>query len=160
MTNFEVLTLLIACIAVLVSLYTLREQRKLQREANELQKSAAELAKRQIAQLEQADADRLKTELEVVIDRNGNGHTLRIGNTGMADAFEVNIDFSLPDGVTSPLTDETRADRLPAQRLRPSSWLLFPCAIYLESPPFFEGTVSWKNPDGSKSSGQFKLFVP
>lgn len=54
MTYFEVLTLLLSCLAVVLSLYTLREQRKLQREANDLQKPASELAKRQLAEAEQA----------------------------------------------------------------------------------------------------------
>ena len=65
MTVFETLTLLISLLAIVLSLHTLREQRKLQREANELQRAADELARRQIREMDQAAVERQKAALEV-----------------------------------------------------------------------------------------------
>ena len=66
MTTFETLTLLAALLAVAVSLYTLHEQRKLQKEANELQRATAELAKKQIADLEEQE-EKAKTISMMII---------------------------------------------------------------------------------------------
>ena len=159
MSNFEILTLVVACLAVVVSLDTLREQRKLQRESNELQRTTAELAKRQMAEMAQAAAERLKASVEVELHRERTSSTLRIGNVSSADASNVNVVFDLPPGVTDPLSPGGRAQRFPIKRLQPGTWALVPCDIYVDHPPVLEGYVSWVNPDESGVCEPFKVFT-
>jgi hypothetical protein len=159
MTYFEVLTLLLSCLAVILSLYTLREQRKLQREANDLQKPASELAKRQLAEAEQAASARCVAEIEVELRRERSSATLCIGNTGTADAFDLNIQFDLPPGQGDLIAPEERARRFPLDRLRMAQWALVPCTVYVETPPVIHGHVSWRNPDGTESREPFKVLT-
>ena len=159
MSNFEILTLLIACLAALVSLYTLREQRKLQKESNELQRVTADLATRQIAQLEQQEAERLKARLAVDMLQEGAGHRLRISNVGNCDALSVELELGFSKGASSPLVKEEYEQKFPVKRINPGSWVTLSCAIYVDSPPSLDGTVSWSNPDGTRSSEEFTVFV-
>lgn len=159
MTNYEILTLFVSCIAVLLSVYTLTQQRKLQREANDLQKATDRLAKHQLAEIAKAEIDRQKAEIEVALGHDGSNYTLQVGNVGMGDASEVNIHFSVPLGVTNPISDGQRERLLPVRKLRSSSWALIPCIIYRDGPLSFEGTVTWKNPDGSQSEEPFAVRV-
>lgn len=159
MTYFEVLTLLLSCLAVVLSLYTLREQRKLQREANELQKPASELAKRQLAEAEQAANERRVAEIEVELQRDRSNATLRIGNIGTADALDLNIEFDLPSGQGDLITPEERARRFPLDRLRMAQWALVPCTVFVENPTVIHGHLSWRNPDGTESRQPFKVLT-
>jgi hypothetical protein len=159
MSNFEILTLMVACLAVLVSLYTLGEQRKLQRESNEFQRTTAELAKRQISELEQVAAARLKASIEVELHRERISSKLRIANVGGGEASAVNVVFDLPAGVKDPLSPDDRAQRLPIKCLQANTSALVPCDIYMEHSPVLDGYVSRVNSDGSEAREPFKVFT-
>ena len=59
MSTFEVLSVLLSCLALLVSLVVWSGQRRLQKEANDLQKATAELSKRQYQMLEKQELEPL-----------------------------------------------------------------------------------------------------
>ena len=160
MSTFEILTLLAALLAVVVSLYTLHEQRKLQREANELQRSTAELAKRQVAEMQLLEEKRQRARLGVDIVQERVGHRFRISNFGDCDAYEVELDLIDKEGAGSFLSKQDAAQKLPIKRINPGSWVMILCGIYSDSPPSFDGTLSWKNPDGTRSKEEFTVFVP
>jgi hypothetical protein len=159
MTFFETLTLLISLLAIVLSLHTLREQRKLQREANELQRATDELARRQIREMDQAAVERQRAALEVELRRDRTSSTLCIGNVSTAEARDVNVHFDPLPGISDPVSSTDRELRLPVKRLAPGSWALLPCTIFLEHPPALEGIVSWINPDDSSSQERFKVFT-
>ena len=158
MTDFEILTLLLSCVAVILSLYTLREQRKLQREANELQRPASELAKRQLADAEQAANEPRIAEIEVELRRERSSSTLCIGNMGTADALALNIEFELA-GHEDLISADERERRFPLERLRVAQWALIPCNVYLSHPAVIHGTATWQNPDGTTSHSTFKVLT-
>ena len=160
MTMFESLTLIAALLAVVVSLYTLHEQRKLQREANDLQRATAELAKRQMADMQLQDEKRQKARLGVDIVQDGSGHRFRISNFGDCDAYEVELDLIDRAEPASLLSKQDAAQKLPVKRINPGSWVMIFCSVYLDTPPSFDGTLSWKNPDGTRSSEEFTVFLP
>jgi hypothetical protein len=159
MTDFEVLTLLLSCLAVALSLYTLREQRKLQREANELQRPASALAKRQLADAEQAANEPRVAEIEVELRRERASATLCVGNVGTADALGLDLELELPPEHGDIIAAEERARRLPIDRLKPFQSALIPCNVYYESPPVIHGHASWRNPDGTESRASFKVLT-
>jgi hypothetical protein len=160
MSQFEILTLVVSCLAVILSVHTLREQRKLQREANELQRVTAELAKRQIEQLQAQEAARNRTSLAVDLYKQGNSHRLRVSNVGNADALDIRIELEVPQGSESPLVKEELAQKFPVKRLSVGGTVFLLCGIYLDSPPSIEGVVSWSNPDGTAAREEFTAYVP
>jgi len=159
MTFFEVLTLVLACIAVLVSLYTLSEQRKLQRESNELQRATAELAKRQMQQIDAQEAASMKARLAVDICQDPNSNRIRISNVGDCDAFDVDISFELKSPLHDPVVPGEYQSKFPVKRLPRYTWVTMLANLHLNSPPSFDGMLTWTNPDGTVMRESFCVFV-
>jgi hypothetical protein len=160
MSQFEILTLVVSCLAVILSVHTLWEQRKLQREANELQRVTAELAKRQLEQLEEQDAARNRAYLAVDLYKQGNSHRLRVSNVGNVDALNIRLELEVPQNSESPLAKEEYAQKFPVKRLNIGGSVSLLCGIYLDSPPCIEGVLFWSNPDGTEAREEFTAYVP
>lgn len=159
MTAFEALTLVLACIAVIVSLYTLSEQRKLQKEANELQRSNAELAKRQMQQIEAQEAASKIARLAVDIVQDRTSNRIRISNVGDCDALHVDISFDLSSPLHDPVISTEYQSRFPVARLPGHTWVTMLANIHMNSPTSFNGTISWTNPDGTAMQEPFCVFL-
>jgi hypothetical protein len=156
-TDYELLSILIACIALIISLVVWTGQRKLQREANDLQRITAELSKKQLQILEREELSRNKTRIAVGFERAAPGTRFKLSNVGKFDATEINLRFAPDDPKHSPVPEAVRAATLPIARLLPGESVLVLATLYLEGPAVFDALVSWKDPDGSDASYQTRI---
>ena len=159
MTTFEALTLILASLAVFVSVYTLTQQRKLQKEANELQRSNADLAKRQMQQIEAQEAAAKIARLAVDIVQSRNSNRIRISNYGDCDAHEVDIQFELQSPLHDPVVESDYKSKFPVKRLPGHTSVMLLANIHLNSPSSFDGYINWKNPDGTPMKEPFCAFL-
>jgi hypothetical protein len=159
MTSFQVLTLVLACIAIVVSVYTLSEQRKLQKESNKLQRVTADLAARQMKEMEEQEKQRNKTRLGVDLYSDRSVHRLRVSNLGSCDAFDVRLAIADRPPLRSMINANELAQKFPVKRINPGNWVTLFCSVGLDSPPSLDGVVSWKNPDGTDSQEEFTVFT-
>ncbi len=153
-SEFETLTLLISILALIVSMYTFAQQRKLQRETNELQRANSELAKRQLGLLKEDDRRSQNAELTLLLSGSQGAHILTVRNMGRATASNVSIE-SL--GAFSPLVPQQIDSRFPLDILAPGDEVRLVAAIYVESPDKFKLRLRWNNPDGTNCKEAFEL---
>lgn len=154
MSEFETLTLLISILALIVSMYTFAQQRKLQREANELQRANSELASRQLGLLKEDERKSQQAELTLFLGGTQGAHILTVRNTGRAMASNVIIESV---GDFSPLVPQQIESRFPLDILAPGDEVRLAAAIYVDSPDKFKLRLRWNDPDGTSRKEAFEL---
>lgn len=154
MTHFEILALVIACIAALISLVTWNGQRKLQRESNDLQRATSELAKKQLEILLREDREKTQARLALDLVRDGKSFRFRISNISTIDAYDVGMELLLDNQKDNPLIKSEYDQKMPAKKLAPGSAVTLIAALHLGSPTAFNARLSWRNPDGTAMEDQ------
>ena len=150
MSYYEVLSTLLACIAVVMSLAAWTGQRRLQREANDLQRATAELAKKQLEILVREEKGKNSARLSLSLVRDGKSFRLVLRNASEVDAAEVEMAPLLQRPEDNPIIASDYAAKFPVPKLSPGAEVRLLAAIHLGSPSAFNFRVSWKNPDGQK----------
>jgi hypothetical protein len=154
MTPFEILTLLVACIAMIISLFTWKGQRALQRESNDLQRATSELAKKQLEVLLRDDKQKSQARLAFDLVKDGKSFRFKISNISTVDAYDVQIELLLDNPKDSPLIQSDLEQKLPAKKLAPGSAVTLIAALHLGSPTAYNARLKWRNPDGSVTEDQ------
>lgn len=154
MTQYEILTLVIACIAALVSLVTWNGQRKLQREANDLQRATSELAKKQLEILSREDKEKTQARIALDLVKDGKSFRFRLSNISTVDAHDVDMELLLDSPKDSPIIKSEYDQKMPAKKLSPGSTVTLMAALHLGSPTAFNARLKWRNPDGSLTEDQ------
>ena len=152
MTQYEILSILIACVAAIISLVVWSGQRKLAREANELQRATCELAKKQLELLlrEEKGKNTARLSLELVRESRSS-FRFCIKNISDVDARDVEFELLMKDPSGSPIIDSEYAEKFPAKRLSPGNSVSLIAAITLSSPTAYNAVLRWTNPDDSRS---------
>lgn len=150
MSIYEALSIVIACIAAMVSLVVWSGQRKLQREANELQRATSELAKKQLELLLREEKGQNTARLSLSIDREGKGFRFRLRNISDVDAKDVEFELLLKRPEDNPLIKSDYEQKFPLKRLQPGESVALIAALHLGSPTAFNALLKWINPDGSR----------
>ena len=157
MSNFEALTLILSCVAVIVSLAVWNGQRKLQREANDLQRVTAELSRKQLQLIEEQEQSKFAAKLALSLTKDGKGYKLVLANKGEADALAVDL---RPIGTTienNYLIASELEEKLPIKRLRSGEEVRFLAALSMGTPIVSEFHVSWHNADGTTGMEDFSV---
>lgn len=150
MSLFEALTVILACIAVIVSLIAWTGQRRLQREANDMQRATAELAKKQLEILLREEQGKNKARLSLQLVRDGKTFRFCITNISDVDAHDVEMELLLSKPGDNPIISSEYARKFPAKRLSPNTSVTLIAALHLGSPTAFNARLRWKNPDGAQ----------
>ena len=153
MSNFEALTLILSCVAVIVSLAVWNGQRKLQREANDLQRVTAELSRKQLQLIKEQE----QSKFALSLTKDGKGYKLVLANKGEADALAVDL---RPIGTTienNYLIASELEEKLPIKRLRSGEEVRFLAAVSMGTPIVSEFHVSWHNADGTTGMEDFSV---
>lgn len=148
MTAFEILTVVIACIAILISIYTLAEQKKLQKESNELQKATSALAKKQLEIIVREDEEKSSARLTLDLSKDGNGYKFYITNISSVDASNVQLDLLLDKPEQSPLIKSDYDSKFPAPKISPGSTISLIAELNIGRQTAFNAKLKWTNPDG------------
>ena len=152
MTRYEVLSILVSCLAAIISLVVWSGQRKLTREANDLQRATAELAKKQLEILLREEKGRNTARLSLDLVREGKSDfRFRVANISDIDARDVELELLLQDRDNSPIIDSEYAEKFPAKHIAPGNSVSLIAALTLSSPTAYNAILKWTNPDGSRS---------
>lgn len=151
MTQYEILSITIACIAVIVSLAVWVGQRKIQRESNDLQRATSELAKKQLEILLREEQGKNTARLSLDLFRDGKTYRFRITNISEVDAIDVELELLVKKPEDSPLIASEYAEKFPAMKISPHSSITLIAALHFGSPTAYNALLKWTNPDGSKA---------
>lgn len=147
-TRYEIVTVILPCIAVFVSLIVWNGQRRIQREANDLQRATAELAKKQLEILLREEKGKRTARLSLDFFRDGKTYRFRITNVGEVEARDVEIELLVQKREDNPIISSEYAEKFPAKKLMPGSSISLIAAIHLGSPSAYNAMLKWTNPDG------------
>ncbi|WP_434458186.1 hypothetical protein JQR85_06210 [Stutzerimonas urumqiensis] len=151
MSKYEILSVLLGCIATIVSLVVWFGQRKIQKESNDLQRATSELAKKQLEILLREERGKNTARLSFDLFKDGKTYRFRITNISDVDAKDVDLNL-LVKPEDSPLVKNDYEAKFPVPKLQPGSSVTLIAAIHLGSPTAYNAVLSWVNPDGTKVS--------
>lgn len=145
MSKYEILSLLISALAVLVSSVSLVRTRKIAKEQLELEKVTAELSRLQIESFNEEKFNKDKPIFAVTLTKLGKSYSFYISNTGQGSAY--NVKFELVDCRDSPLCSDLK-EKFPHPEMKPNSRVKLIAAIHMGSPMKYQARLSWQNKDG------------
>jgi hypothetical protein len=149
MSEYEVLSVLLACIAVIMSLVAWNGQRKIQREANDIQRATAKLAEKKLEILLREEKGKNAARLSLSLVRDGKNYRLVLKNISDVQATDIDIEPLLQRKEDNPIIPSEYAGKFPLQKLPPGAEVGLHAVIFLSSPSAFNFRLSWKNPDGA-----------
>ncbi|WKW33925.1 hypothetical protein KIH13_09450 [Pseudomonas viridiflava] len=149
MTPYELLTLSVSVVAIIISTVTLVRTRKLASEQLALERITAELSGLQIKNLEENEKLKTKPQLNVAITKLGGSNYFIVSNTGRGSAF--NVDFELIDCLASPLGSDVN-HILPYSEMKPSSRFKLLASMYMGSPLKYQVKLTWQEASGDELS--------
>ena len=149
MTTFQVLTLMIALIAVAISAVSLIRTRRIAKEQLELQRTMAQMAKKQLELLLAEEAASSGARLEVRIEPYGNSHKFIVSNAGTVPAKDVSFQLHPHGKGDSPLVQSDFADKFPVTMLGAGSSVGALMARTFGTASAFDVTLTWRDPNGS-----------
>jgi hypothetical protein len=149
-TQYEILTIVLASVAVIVSLVVWNGQRKMQREANDLQRATSELAKKQLEILLREEKGKNTARLSLQLYRDGKTYRFRVSNISDVDAKDVDMQLIMQKKEDNPLIASEYSEKFPIKRLQPGTSVSLIAAIHLGSPSAYNALLKWSNPDGSR----------
>jgi hypothetical protein len=158
MSNYELLSIVIACIAAFISLLTVRSNRKLQQQSNDLQIAQAKLAEKQLEILLREDT--LKNNAKVKLELKKMGSTsYKFFVSNISDIPAKNVKFELIQNKEecSPLINSELEEKLPIPVLDSGNNISFIAALSSDTPFAYNAVVSWDNPDGERE--EFETYV-
>ncbi|WP_103894669.1 hypothetical protein [Pseudomonas sp. NFACC36] len=147
MNFYESLTLLVSCLAIIISTVSLVRTRKISEEQLKLERVTAELSAYQIKEIEEQNSLKDKPVINVRLNRMGDNSELVIANTGQGFAYD--IDVELVNCSENPLYDAQY--KLPCPELRPRSTVKLGASFYMASPMQYEVRVTWRDALGLQS---------
>ncbi len=151
MTQYEILSVVIACIAAFGSLVVWAGQRKIQRESNDLQRATSELAKKQLEILQREEKGKNTARLSLDLFRDGKTYRFKITNISEVDARDVDMELLVKKQEDNPLISYEYAEKFPAKKIPPGHSITLIAALHLGSPTAYNALLKWTNPDGSKT---------
>lgn len=151
MSTFETLTLLISCLAAVISLVVWSGQRKLSREANDLQRATAELARKQLEILLREEKGKNAARLSLALEREGKS-AFRFRLTNVSDVEARDVAFTLLPSAPEddPIIASEYAEKFPIKRFGPGNSVSLIAALTLSSSTAYNALLKWTNPDGSR----------
>ena len=150
MSTYEALSIIIACLAALVSLVVWAGQRKLQREANYLQRATSELSKKQLEILLREEKGQNTARLSFALERDGKGLRFFLRNISDVEARDIQIELLLERPEDSPIIKSDFEQKFPVKRLQSGESVSLLAALHLGSPTAFNARISWTNPSGKR----------
>ncbi len=147
MTKYEILTLVVSLLAVIVSTVSLVRTRKIAAQQLDLEKITAELSKKQLEKIIESEEDDIKALIEVSLHSSGTNNELVISNNGKAEAKNVSIRVL---GDYDPTIRGDFESKIPIKSLRPGRSVSLFAATEIGTPSSFDIEVTWENPDGKK----------
>lgn len=150
MTQFEIASLVIAVVALVISGVSLCRARRVQARQLEFEAITAALAKKQLELLERDERTQEQAYVTAELVRVGNtDYRFVITNQGAAVASDVTFQLD-PKSPDNPLVANECRRKLPYPSLQPGQSFTLLAALHLGSAMSYNAQIKWKNPDASQ----------
>jgi hypothetical protein len=157
MSGYELLSLLVALLAVTISALSLVRTGSLQRQQLRLNEITEELSRKQLESFAVNEAAGQRARVIAALEGYSSHRSFVLTNEGPAAAKQVG--FELIDCPDSPLVKGDYDQKLPVPILQPGQRLRLIAAIHMGSPTTYTARVTWTNPDGFTTSDDYFLSI-
>lgn len=155
MTKYELLTLLVSVLAVVVSTISLIRTRKIASQQLQLEKITAELSKKQLEQILENEKQAEQAFIDVELYSVGSNNELSLTNNSHAVAQDIQLKF-ISD--YDPTIQSDFESKIPISSLRPGKEVTLIAISEMGTPSSFEVEVTWTNPDGNVVSDKQTIY--
>lgn len=170
LTGQQIITALIALLAIVVSLVSLYRTSKVQEQQLRLQKKQEELTDLQLealrkqallaASTDAVPAPQERADVRVDLEKVGRSEfKFFITNWGGVPARHVTFDLELEAGRRSPLVKGDYDEKIPIRELGPGNRVPLWAAITMGMGTSFPARWSWRNPDGTTEERKSLLAI-
>lgn len=166
MTVYEIISSLLAVVAVVISLVSLVRTRRvaqaqveLQRKQVELQTEQAALARLQRGVLETELIKRNAADVRVYLASTTHGHSFFVQNVGPVDARDVSVSIVSRMTGKSPIVGTEATSKLPIKRLMPDHKIGLIAGLSFDTGTDFDVTTTWKDPNGETKTSRFDVSL-
>ena len=156
MTTYEIVSLIVSLVAVVIALVSLVRTRKVASQQIELERVTAELSAKQLDILNAEEKSLSKAQIDVELEGFDSDYHFIITNVGGAEAR--NVTFKI-EGEENPLIESEYQDKIPIPSLRPGKSIQLIAALDIGSSSKYNAVVSWQDPDGSAQHDEFFLAL-
>ncbi|MGB7061646.1 MAG: hypothetical protein WBF13_04745 [Candidatus Zixiibacteriota bacterium] len=157
MTPYEIVTSLIAIVALVISTASLIRARKVQARQFEFEAITAALAKKQLEVLEKNEQTEEEARVTAELVKVGRAdYRFVIFNQGSAVASDVTFDID-PASPDNPLGGKECQRKLPYPSLQPGQSFTLIADLHMGSAMSYETHLKWKNPNGSQGTSDIHL---
>jgi len=154
METYQLFTILISILAIVISTVSLVRTRKVTEKQLELEEQQASLAKKQLEQIEAQEEISQLANIDVELQGDGTSWELSITNYGEAEAQNVNISWV---GEHPRFLDQEINNKLPIKRFPSGKERCLKIARSMACLPSYEGVIHWVNPNGESVSQEFEI---
>ncbi|RUR14049.1 6TM ABC transporter family protein [Legionella septentrionalis] len=150
MSIYEMLSIVLATLACIVSVIVWISQKKLQRESNELQKATSELSRKQLEIIAREEINSEKAFLNLELIKLNNSHKFQISNISTVDAIDIEMELMLDNPSDNPIPKGEYESKFPWKKLSPGQSIKLIAGLHAGSPSSFKILLKWTNPDGAR----------
>jgi hypothetical protein len=148
MSVFELLSVLIALLAVIVSFVSLYRTHRSAEQQVALQKVQADLAALQRRLLLKEQSEKQKADVRVSHIQEVQRHSFVFENLGPATAHDVRFALFVPEGQHNPVIESELNATFPIDTLRVGERVSMLVAVNLDTRFPLTGNVSWRSAEG------------
>jgi len=158
MTHYELLSIAVSLVAVLIALVSLVRARRVQSELLGYEADVAALARKQLEMIQSEEAVKRDGAVSVDLVEVGSSYRFVVRNVGTTEVTRVGIAVG-NEGSSGPLVPSQVKRLLPFPKLRPSQSFNLTASIHINSPRQFAVRATWKNQDGSDGLSEHHVSV-
>lgn len=154
MTTFEILTLLIAGLALLVSLFNWRQQSAQNNSQQRLNEREVELVRIQLQRAQKDEQQAVTARLSARLFKDGKNWRVRVFNRGPSDARNVRVVVSDDGGF---LNSNIVEDKFPMERMEVRQSVDLIASVHLQSPSKQDIRIIWNDASAIDRSSSVTL---
>lgn len=157
MTTYELISLLVSILSVIIAVTAMMRTRKIAEEQLNLERITAELSKKQLEELELTASKRDLPKLKVDLDKLGKDYNFFIMNRGQGSAYDLH--FELIDCSESPISTSDLREKFPFPELKPDSRVKLLAGIHMNSPRQYHVRLKWKSSNKDEQTEDFHVSI-
>ena len=144
----ELLTILVALLAVIISLVSLSRTKSFNDKQIKFIAEHDKLVQLQKLQLDKEIINESKSEVFLSVYGSGSNKRLRIINSGNVEIENVNLNYIEQEGYFNPFNDTDKDEKLPIKQMSPNVEHNILLALWDRTPVIFEVEISWNDNKG------------
>jgi hypothetical protein len=147
MDSANIITILVAVLATVISLVSLQRTRVFNERQLKFLAENEKLIQLQRKLIEREELEKTASDISVFVYNAARGQRLCIVNSGKVIVENVSLEYIEQDGYENPFIESELSEKLPIKRMHPNEEHTVILALHDQTPMSFEIKMVWKTND-------------